>query len=296
MKTFLALLCAFAAPLQADDYEIRFSRLHKAAGSLGLTAKVTLDSVRTFSAGGQVMREDKMDIKAMVAGDVEILSAAKNGAITAVKFTVGEWKGEGDEDAAGLFQKGDVIEFARGAESEDDAKVNGKEASDKQEQVAELFLPLDAHGGITRDDVFGPGRKVKSGEEWPLSRKSAATEAEAAGIFGTKPENFSGSTKLAAIAEHEGQKCAELTSTITFQGTGFTLRNAPPTLKVKTLTADSVSQSWLPLDEASPFQRHKYSSNADMNAAGEMEGPDDGVVIGLSIHRKAGVEVAIRPK
>ena len=294
MLRFILVLSLIAAPLfAAEDYELVMHRKCTVGQRFALTGKAAIENVTTISANNRLVKEDKLTATCTVAGEVEILALTANGKIASMKLKVARCEGKENGEAAEIFKAGDVIESKN-----DGVKravlVNGGKATLTQMELATTLLPVGKEGSATDDEIFGPARKIKVGDEWPLNGAVAAKDAVGAGLTGIKPEDITGTAKLREISEKDGQKCLHVILLMSMKGSGMALPEAPPQIKVKTMDFQLYGDGHFPVDAGSLSYNDKVAQTMDLSAGGDLEEGGEKVKLDSSTHRKVAHELELK--
>jgi len=294
MKRILAFLLAVSMPsFAAELHELRLHRPHKAGDKFAASVKATIDGVMTFSLNDRVAQEKKLDASMAVEGEFEVTEVDNKGRIRSAKMKVTKSEGKVDGSASQVFKPDDVVTAARDDKGNESFKINGKDPTELQAELAGVLVPTSRATSITDDDVYGPGKSVGIGEEWQINSKAGVEEFSEIGKL--SPEDIKGTMKLAGAEEFDGKKCLQVRGQVSVKGSGFSMPNVPEFVKVRNLELEADIASTVPTDTSATIPHAKVSMTVNVAAAGETEQNGQKVKVSLSIHRKKSSEGSYKP-
>lgn len=294
-RIFIAVLFAAAPLLSAEEYELLMQRKYTVGQHMTVVGKVSFENTTAVTVNDKLVKEEKNAANCAINGEVEILELMANGKISAMKLKITHFEGKENGADAEIFKAGDLIESRRDKENNPLVAVNGRNATPTQSELVRTLLPTSLKESATDDEIFGPGKQVKIGDEWNVKSQLAAKDVAADGIEGVKPEDIKGTSKLADVSEKGGQKCLHIILLMGMKADGMPLPKAPPQIKVKKLNLDMYADGYFPVDKNSTYGSDKLGQTLDLIAGGEIEQNGSKMMLEVSSHRKRARELEIKP-
>lgn len=295
LRIFIAALLAAAPLFSAEEYELLMQRKYTVGQQMTVIGKVSFENATAVTVNDKLVKEEKSAANCAIYGEVEVLELMANGKISAMKLKITQFEGKENGADAEIFKAGDLIESRRDKESNPLVTVNGRNATPTQSEIVRTMLPTSLKESATDDEVFGPGKKIKVGDEWNVNSKLAAKDVAADGIEGVKPEDIKGTSRLRDVSEKGGQKCLHIILLMGMKSSGMPLPKAPPQVKVKKLNLEIYADGYFPADKNSTYGSDKLGQTMELIAGGEIEQNGNKMMLEVSSHRKRARELEIKP-
>jgi hypothetical protein len=270
LKWLIPLFLTCAAAFSAEEYELHMDRPSRPGERSSITGNCQSKQVMQVKVDGKVAKNDRLEID--VEFDVEREVLAVNGAGKSTHDRVKVLKIVGTFNGMPVTQlkSGDIVESKVEAVG-NAVLVNGQRATAEQAQLTRA-LPKSAGRSLVReDDAYGPGRKIKVGDEWPINAAAAVKQAADSGVPGLTPDGIKGTVKLLEVTNRDGQPCLKVRGKMEMSGSGMSVPNAPPEVKVTELTGGMTIESEFPVDHTAIVPWSDFEMKMRMAATGDVE-------------------------
>jgi hypothetical protein len=270
LKCLIPLILTCAAAFAADEYDLRLDRPSKPGDRTSVTGSCQTKQVMQVKVDGKVAKNERVEIAVEYEVEREVLAVNEAGKPTHDRVKVLKIAGSFNGAPATQLKSGDLIESK--AEAAGGAVlVNGERATAEQTHLARALPRATARGLVKDDEAYGPGRKVKVGDEWPINPAAAAKQGADGGIPGLAPEGVKGNVKLIEVTNREGQPCLKVRRTMEMTGAGMPVPNGPPEVKVTDFTGAMTVENEFPVDPNAVVPRSDTEMKLRMAAAGDVE-------------------------
>ena len=232
-------------------------------------------------ANGKAMRNDENSMEVDSESEQEVMEVTRSGKVSRVRAKLVKIDGKYNGSPISELKVGDVIESGP-AGMREKFTVNGKPATQQQDKIARNLISTSREGVATDDEVFGPGRKIKVGDEWPINPEAAVKQGAMEGIPGFKPEDLKGMVKFTEITQIGGKPHMHLRATIDMKGSGMAVPKAPPGVKVDQMIASFQMDGDFPIEGAGIVPTMEMKMAMRMDASGELESKGRKVKLAVS--------------
>lgn len=271
ISAFLAAAFLFAAPLFADDsYTLVFHRPMKVGQRFTFAAKASFKEANTMTANDAPLRNDVKSADCKLSGELEIVAITPKGRAREVRLKLTQAEATEDGKAAEPFRPGDEIHVVRDGKKTV-AEVGGKAATPLQAKLLDVLNVVQVDLATTDDDIFGPGRKVKTGEQWPVHSEVAAADPDLKSLGPIKGENITGTTRLIGPVRSGDQPCLKVHGEMKVVTSGAMLPGLPPQVKVRSMTMTMSGDADLPIDPSAARSLDGVLMTVNMEGGGTIE-------------------------
>ncbi len=275
MKILPTLVCALliSPAAFAQEYEVVFHRNYKAGDKEMVQLKFSMEDDQQFAVNGTPTPTSKrVKLEMNLSALNECVAADKNGYITEGKMSVKSCECTKDGVFTVLFKNGDEIGIKEGKPMQ--YTVNGSPALGLQRTVLGELIKSSGDEPGADDLVFGPGRKVKVGETWPINADAGATSLTKKMGAPVSKDALSGTVKLESVDTKNGVPCLRISAQMQLKLGGIPLPGAPPEIKTKTFDTSFTLGVDLPVDPKlhDPGESTEMKLNADGGGKVEKNG------------------------
>ncbi len=264
----LFLICVTASA--ADEYEVRMTRPSKVGQRILITGSYQGSDSLEAKANGNAVRNDENSMEIVFESEQEAMEVTRAGKTSRVRVKLVKLNGKYNGAPISELKAGDVIESGP-AGARDKFTVNGEPATQQQDKIARNIISTSREGVATDDEVFGPGRKIKVGDEWPINPEAAAKQGAIEGIPGFKPEDLKGTVKFTEITQIGGKPHMHLRAAIDMTGSGMAVPTAPPGVKVDQMVASFQMDGDFPIEATELVPAMEMKMAMRMDASGDLE-------------------------
>jgi hypothetical protein len=167
LKFLLPLVLSCATAIAADEYELRMERLGKVGDRASVSGSRQLRHLLEVKVDAQVVKNERIDVDIEYEVEREILAVNEQGKTMRDRLTIRKITGIYNGDPVTQFKAGDLVETStEGAGIV--TLINGEKATTEQIYIGRALPKRSNRGSVTDDEAFGPGRKIKVGDEWPI--------------------------------------------------------------------------------------------------------------------------------
>jgi hypothetical protein len=276
--------CSHPSTVIAQDskeksYLIPLEREDKVGDKVAWKITGATSQKQIVHVNGERMQEEKVDITGSLEGTFETMAVSEKGNIMKYRILVDKLtmkEGAGEEqtilkDGAELIaeQKGEKAVYLVGGEDADETVI----------KLLEVMIDLsDIESQVSDDVAFGTDEPHKVGEEWDVRPAEIMKSMPKDMPFKIDEKGISGTMKFLAVKEHQGQQCAEVTSTINIKP--GKMKDLPVELKLSKNNIKVQLTGTLPLDKTQPPVVQKESLQMDIQ--GSAEGPGGEMTMQIS--------------
>lgn len=265
---FLVFLCSVA--LGAEEFDVRMSRPSKVGDRLSVTGTFEDSGSQLVKVDGKVAKNDEALLKVEFQYELEVIGVTRAGKVSGARAKLVKFDCKRNGTPVAELRAGDVIESSSDGETPT-VTVNGQPPTPLQKKIADAIITTNKEGATTDDDVFGPGRKVKVGDEWQINRDASAKLGAQEGVPGIKPETVKGSVKVVEVTQIGGKPHLRLRGTFEVSDPDLAPGNIPPGIKVDRTVFSARMEGDCPVDLKSVTPKSAINMAMQVDSSGEME-------------------------
>ncbi|MEW6306806.1 MAG: hypothetical protein AB1705_25350 [Verrucomicrobiota bacterium] len=257
----IALGCALAVQLQAQDYEIRMSWPVKVGQRFRQITTAQESKEVTLTASGQIVRESRDSFNVRFESTLTIDEADARGKSTRQTHKVVRLEKVKDGRAENLLPKGAVVS-ASVVGGKTAFQIDGQPTTGEAQRALGLVIALKA-GEFNDDDMFGTKERKKVGESWPIDTRQLTQE------FFARTKDYevgdmSGTMTLKGLVKLDSRDSLHITGKVTSDMVG----RLPSGLKL-----EQGSMTWrldgkFPLNATLPDAEQSQDMNISFSARG----------------------------
>ncbi len=279
---FLSLSAHAAA---GDDYEIRLHRPMRAGDSFRISATGSHAEKTVITAGGKLLRDDRVNYEAALDSIVTITAADRDGKPTRESVTVLKCEKTEAFDRKALLPRGTVV--VASLKGKDEVfEIDGKPVDREVHDLLGIFITLSKEGG-TDDEIFGTMKRRHVGEAWDVNAELAARDLDDLKL-GVRKENVSGKTTLEKVVRAEGTDCLQISAEIVV---GKLAPPLPPGFSVESSLIHANFSAKYPFDASAQSPEGTMGLSLTFVARGKSAPDAPEIIIESSLERRVSEKV-----